>query len=278
MQEEFSKKMFRFGAERFVAELEQLEIPDNSYLVFDQADDLISLHDVSLAIEQVDILSKWLAAHQITALLTFLRVTESHAGTINALMDYLTGIVRLGGDESGLRLGFDYWQSPDGTVAAKNFQLLTLSNNCYEATTKQSGNEALATETSAIEQDVPPQEPLSSYFYMDPDLGSLATQMAGNWQRVDTLVGMMHSTRNKRRAIAIFCYKSDTNLRQLAEAIHTPHHRADHRAGKKRLPALPKRSVAVAPGRQPCCAPRCATGPNAPHAGLRRGTNFQPWC
>ena len=221
MQEEFSKKMFRFGTERFVAELEQFEIPENSYLLFDQADDLISLHDVSLAIEQVDLLSKWLSDHKVTALLTFLRVSEAHAGTINALMDYLTGIVRIGGDEAGLRLGFDYWQSPDGTVAARNFQLLTLENNCYEAAARHANSESSAGESLPAEQDVPPEEPVPSYFYMDPDLGSLATQIPGNWQRVDTLVGMMHSTRNKRRAIAIFCYKPDTNLRQLAEAIHT---------------------------------------------------------
>lgn len=221
IQEEFSKKMFRFGAERFVAELEQFEIPDNSYLLFDQADDLISLHDVSLAIEQVDILSKWLEQHQVTALLAFLRSTEAHAGTINALMDYLTGIVRLGGDGDGLRLGFDYWQSPEGTVAARSFQLLTLENNCYEAVAKHSGNDAQVTDPNNLEMIAPPEEAEASYFYMDPDLGSLSTQVPGQWQRVDTLVGMMHATRNKRRAIAIFCYQSDTNLRQLAEAIHT---------------------------------------------------------
>lgn len=222
MQEEFAKKMFRFGAERFVAELEQFDFPKNSYLLFDQADDLIGLHDVSMAIEQVDILSKWLAEHQVTALLTFLRVTENHSGTINALMDYLTGIARLGGDEGGLRLGFDYWQSPDGTVAARNFQLLTQENNCYEASAKHGVVEnSTATDSTLQTQDVPPLEPVPSYFYMDPDLGSLATQVPGNWQRVDTLVGMMHSTRNKRRAIAIFCFRPDTNLRQLAEAVHT---------------------------------------------------------
>ncbi|MDT8990061.1 BcsE family c-di-GMP-binding protein [Curvibacter sp. APW13] len=222
MQEEFSKKMFRFGAERFVSELEQMEIPENSYLVFDQADDLISLHDVSLAIEQIDIISKWLDQHKVTALLAFLRVSEAHSSTINALMDYLTGIARIGGEESGLRLGFDYWQSPDGTVAARNYQLTTLDNNCYEATLRHNQSEATSTGDSVSpELDVPPEEPLPSYFYMDADLGSLSSQVPGNWQRVDTLVGMMHATRNKRRAIAIFCYRQDTNLRQLAEAIHT---------------------------------------------------------
>ena len=39
MQDEFSKKMFRVGAEGFVEELEHFEIPENSYVLFTQADD-----------------------------------------------------------------------------------------------------------------------------------------------------------------------------------------------------------------------------------------------
>ncbi len=80
MQDEFRKKMFRFGADSFVEELEQFEIPDNSYLIFDQADELLSLQDISLAMEQVDVLKKWFAAKGITALLVFSRTTDPRKG------------------------------------------------------------------------------------------------------------------------------------------------------------------------------------------------------
>ena len=73
MQDEFSKKMFRFGTDSFVKELEQFDIPENSYLLFDQADELLSLHDISLALDQIDVLSKWFAQHKVTALLVFSR-------------------------------------------------------------------------------------------------------------------------------------------------------------------------------------------------------------
>lgn len=221
MQEEFSKKMFRYGAERFVEELEHFDVQENDFLLFDQADDAIGLHDIALSLEQIDILGKWLAQRNVTALLVFLRITESLTGTLNALMDHLHGIMRIGGDEAGLRLTFDYWQSSEGTVAARHFQLSTLDSNLYEASAKSTPQEVNPADTGTHTEDAPPPQAKPSYFYMDPDLGSLAPNMQGDWIFVDTLVGMMHATRNQRRAIVIFCYRQDSNLRQFAEAIHT---------------------------------------------------------
>ena len=128
MQDEFAKKMFQFGADSFVQELDQFEIPPDSYLVFDQADELLSLHDITLASEQVIILRKWCLQQRVTLLLVFSRATEADSNTLNALMDNLTGMARLGADKDGLELTFDYWQSQEGTIAARNFRLVTLGS------------------------------------------------------------------------------------------------------------------------------------------------------
>lgn len=220
MQDEFSKNMFRLSAESFVLELEQFEIPDNSYFIFEQADDLLSLHDISLALEQVDTLKKWFSQKGVTALLIFSRITEAHAGTINALMDHLAGIVRLGGSRDGLELTFDYWQSPEGAIAARNYPLLTLDSGLYEASTRSAPSlQAVGEQRYERKNDVDSAVP--HYFYMDPNLASLAKQMSGIWKRVDTLVGMIHATRNSRSATSILCFQQDTNLRQMAETVHT---------------------------------------------------------
>ena len=220
MQDEFSKKIFRFGAEGFVDELEHFEIPENSYLLFDQADDLLSLHDLSLALDQLDVLRKWAAQKRVTTLLVFSRATGTQAGTLNALMDSLTGIARLGADKDGLELVFDYWQSPEGAVAARNFRLTTLDSGLYEASTKLvTFEQASEGEPDAHVEEV--EEADAHFFYMDPDLGSLAKQMPGTWHQVDTLVGLMHATRNTRSATSILGFQRNTNLRQLAEAVHT---------------------------------------------------------
>ncbi len=219
MQDDFAKTMFRYGAEGFVRELDYFEIPEHSYLIFDQADELLSLHDMSLSLDQVEVLGKWLNQRKITALLSFSRVSETDASTINALMDNLTGIARLGGSRGGLELTFDYWQSPDGTVAAKNYHLTALDSGLYEASSQNTVVDQGATE----EAESAPEEADADrhYFYMDPDLGSVAKVTPGVWQRVDTLLGMMHATRSSRTAIAILRFQTDTNLRQLAETVHT---------------------------------------------------------
>ena len=217
MQEEFTKKIFRFGAGSFVRELEQFEIPKNSYILFDQADDVLSLHDITLALDQINILKEWFSKQQVTALMVFTRVNEANSGAINALMDSMNGIARLGGDRDGLELTFDYWQSPEGTVAARSYRLSTLSSGLYEATapTELPTTAGIRAVTEVVEDAEP------HYFYMNPDLGSLAKQFPGVWKRVDTLVGMMHATRNTRSSTSILTYQRDTNLRQLAETVHT---------------------------------------------------------
>ena len=136
LQDNFLKKMFQFGASRFVSELEDFAIPENSYLVFDQADELLSLHDISLAYEQVSVLKEWFAKKGVTALLVFSRLTDAHNSTVNAIMDSLDGIVRLGGEREGLELTFDYWQSPTSVTVARSYQLLTLDTGLYESCTK----------------------------------------------------------------------------------------------------------------------------------------------
>lgn len=220
MQDEFSKKMFRFGADRFVNELVQFDIPENSYLVFDQADELLSLHDISLALDQIDVLSKWFNQRKVTALLVFSRSTSEHSGTINALMDHLTGIARLSGDRDGLEITFDYWQSPEGTITARNYPLLTLDSGLYEVTTRAVVSKQ-ASEEEKFERraDIPDADP--HYFYMNPELDALARQIPGVWQRVDTSIGMMHASRNMRAATCILTFDGDSNLQQLAETAHS---------------------------------------------------------
>lgn len=222
MQEEFAKKMFRFGADSFAKELERFSIAQTSYLLFDQADELLSLHDLSMALEQVEILSKWFVQNQITGLLIFSRTTPAHSSVLNALMDNLSGIARLGADKDGLELTFDYWQSPEGSIAGKNFRLSTLESGLYEASTpslqsqiKTEGSNQDTLQDSVAEAGTP------HFFYMDSDLDRLAEQVPGNWQRVDTLLGMMHATLTTRSATCILSFQRNTNMRQLAEAVHT---------------------------------------------------------
>jgi cellulose biosynthesis protein BcsE len=222
MQEEFPKKMFRFGPESFVRELKQLfNVPDNSFMLFDQADELLALHDISLALDQIDVLRKWFEEHNITALLVFSRATASQASTINALMDSLTGMSRLSSDKNGLELVFDYWQSPEGTIAGRSYPLLRRDSGFYEATNKPQSDEGqVISRAKGLTEEAPLKED-PHYFYMDAELEVLAQELPGIWQRVDTVVGMMHATQGLRTPTMILSFQRDSRIRQLAEAVHT---------------------------------------------------------
>lgn len=124
-QADFSKKMFRYGAESFARELEYYEVPPNSLLLVDQADDLLSLHDTALAIRQIQTISAWAAQRMMPVLLVFTRAAGSSISmeSVNGLMDNLAGLARVGVDREGITLSFEFWQGPFGTVAARSVAL-----------------------------------------------------------------------------------------------------------------------------------------------------------
>lgn len=222
-QSEFNKKIFQFGIEGFVQELERFEMPQGAYLLFDQADELLSLHDVVMASNQLSALREWCERRNVTVLLVFSRSTEPQIQSLNALMDQMSGLVRLGADKEGLELSFDYWQSGEGAVAARSYRLEPQGRGLYTATVQQTTEPSSEPAARAQEAETPlaapPTEP--EFFFMDPDLGSIARQVNGTWQQVDTLVGMLHATRSSPYAVCILSFDRDTQLRQLAETAHT---------------------------------------------------------
>jgi hypothetical protein len=110
MHDEFQKKLFRFGVERLLRELENYGVPENSFLVFDSAQTLLSLHDVAMAQGQVDILARWFKKRRITALLVFTAMGEAQLEAVDALMDSLTGVAKLDTGPNHLQLTFRYWR------------------------------------------------------------------------------------------------------------------------------------------------------------------------
>ncbi len=228
MQENFSKTMFRFGPETFCRELDHFQIPDNSYFIFEQADDLLSLHDVSLALSQISGLKQWFSQHNVTGMLSFSRIGSSaqSLAALQCLMDQLGGITRVGGHRDGLEITFDYWHSQEGTVAAKSYPLQTLDSGMLVVMANAAQNHG----TGRVEVPDAEDEGEPHFFFMDAELISMGKQMPGVWQHVDSLVGMMHVTREHHSATVILTFRRDTDLRQLAQAVHTLRHGLGRRA------------------------------------------------
>lgn len=227
-QDDFSKKMFRFGAEAFLNELDHFRLPAQSYLVIDQADELLSLHDISLALEQAEALGSWARKLKVTVLLVFTRLAAvpSSVATLTGLMDYLSGIVRLGGHQDGLDLVFEYWQSPDGTVAAKAFGLAIQDTGVYRVKPRETVvlPEEVSTDAAvAVRPEPEPEEEPGDllYLYIDSQLAAVGQQVPGIWKACDSVVGLIRAAFGTRAPCVLLVYERQTQLRDLSEAVHT---------------------------------------------------------
>ncbi len=243
MQDEFTKKIFRYGADRLIQELEDFEVPAGSFVLFEQADDLLSLHDVGLASQQVKVLAKWFKQRQMTGLLAFSRSNEQKLETLNTLMDDLTGIARLGGDRDGLELTFQYWRSTPGVIAAENFRLYTDPAGRY-AVSRRQVERAESVAASYSEEPQLQARPLHSeplrgrqapsprvqepaqanephcYLYADPELDVLTNALPGDWKFVPAIDDMLHASYDQPNAMILLSAEPGMDIVALSRTVH----------------------------------------------------------
>lgn len=234
-QEEVPKKMFRYGADRFMQELGHFGIGPGSVLLYDQADDLLSLHDPLLALQQVEVLAKGFQANQVTTLLSFSRPSDRQEDPFNALMDHFSGISRLGGDRDGLELTFLYWRASRGVTAARNFRLLTDDLGRYqavEARATEPRRSPMAEPTEDVVDDrragaptknegvAPETESVQGCLYNDPALDTLATEMAGGWLRIMGFDEILENAIGLERVSIVLNIGGADELPSMAEGVH----------------------------------------------------------
>lgn len=224
LQQDFSKKMFRFGPEAFTRELDHFQIPADSLLVFDQADDLLSLHDANLAIDQLQKLGAWSRARNVAVLMVFTRgaATASMQASLSSLMDYLSGLARIGILNDGLTIAFDYWQGPLGTVAARSLALEVSESGLYRV--REPGavpDESAVTTGYGTDLASAPDDPVQRFFTLDEQVMKLADIVGGEWKLCTSVLGMIHAAIPFLSPIVFLTFSKDTDLRQLAEAVHT---------------------------------------------------------
>jgi Cellulose biosynthesis GIL len=251
--DEFSKNMFRYGAERLLRELENFGIPERSFLIFDQADELLSLHDLFLAAQQIKVIAAWFKARQITALVTFCRPNEQRMEALNALLDDLSGLAKLGGDKDGIELTFTYWRTSGDVMAAQNFRLYIEKLGTY-AVSRRGIERAIPIE-AAMHDPIAADEPmlgladmsfpgppafidvlnpaltpafekplathqLQQYVYTDVDLDVLTGSVEGKLLRVESLVDVLHACLGNPKSVIVLTLDAITNVKELAKSVH----------------------------------------------------------
>ena len=227
-QAEISKKIFRYGADRFVQELGSFNVKANTFLLYDQADDLLSLHDPFLAKQQVEVLAKWFQTNQVTALFSFSRPSERQSDTFNTLMDYFTGIARLGGEKNGLELTFLYWQATLGAAVASNFRLHTDEQGMYvavEAAHSPSAMPASDRRGSGTDAERHLIEPATSgaglcVIYNDAALDTALMSTEVSPLRASSVQEILSNACQQQNAMVLLNVAAITDFRKVAQVTH----------------------------------------------------------
>jgi cellulose biosynthesis protein BcsE len=224
LKESTAKNIFRHGADRFVQELDLFEFPDEGLYVFDGADDLFTLQDPFIAAEQIRAYRDYIREKDSCGLLVFtlLGANSQFAGTYQALLDHVDGAVRLESGKEQLEWIVDFWASPAGVVASRAHPARIEANGVLaisEVTTaKTPGASADSTSLRALQNAKDEKD----VFFMDSTLvGISKTVGEGKWTFCDNLVTLMHASREAVAASAILVFDRSTDLRQLAQAVHT---------------------------------------------------------
>lgn len=124
MVEDFSIHLFRLDMEGLTAEFGYWGLGPGELLLVDAADELLSLHDVTLATNQLAKLRHWVRSQNLPVLLNFtLGASAAGLSSLTRLMDNLSGLARIHGDPIGPVLTLEYWQGALGTAAERTLPL-----------------------------------------------------------------------------------------------------------------------------------------------------------
>jgi len=181
---------------------------------------LLGLEDVGLAGGRVGVLGRWAGAQGMPVVLvcTRLAAVSGGAACLNGLMDSLRGMARLGGHNDGLNLRFEYWQSPSGTVAAKDFALSIMENGWYRVQPTAPQASGLIKPDAALRDAS--QDQSHNFYYLDNDLDTLSQMVPGQWVRTESVMTILREAMGSPTPTVLLCFKPGQSLRALAESVH----------------------------------------------------------
>lgn len=228
MVAEFSTHVFRLDIEGLTAEFGYWGFRADELLLIDAADELLSLHDVTLATSQLTKLRHWARNHNVPMLLNFsMGATSEAAAALTRLMDNLSGLARLHNDHTGPVLTLEYWQGALGT-AAERMVLLEQGVRGYAlrpvkpaAEAVAGGALALQVVESGAERLVAPPPPPALSIAQDKVWARELQMLTGlDWQSRSEIAGMLALCKGHDAPLLVLRFGPDSALSELASDIH----------------------------------------------------------
>lgn len=216
------EKLLRHGARHFTDELDYFNAPRESLFVVENAEDLFTLDDPRLAVEQARIYQEWYQSTRATALLFFsiARIHGSQIAALRTLSDAFAGLVEFG--QAGVQLSWriNHWQSP----------FASLSHREYAVGFDPEGTRLFAAGYQLEGVDVqirhaPDQDRvIATSAVIQGERG-----IPANWRIVDNLDDLLEAAEGSVAATCLIDFVNGDKLHLLARAVH--HLRQKHGPG-----------------------------------------------
>ena len=215
---DYAKNIFRLGPKKFLDEFDFFKVPRSSFFVIDQADELFTLHDQSVATRQAQEYRDWMKVRGNTALLLFPPENPREGHGYGMLLDYFGGALRIVRNRTEFELLVDFWYSEEGAIAAKamgvNFDAAGKVSVAAQVESKPAALPSVAAEIEATDQD--------QGYYVGPGFDGFAAAIGRKmaWTRLESLVSLLHATGSAVAATVVIALDRQADLRQVAETVH----------------------------------------------------------
>lgn len=225
MAEGFTKLLFRMDVEALTSELEHWGVASGNLLLVDAGDEMLSLHDLTLATTQLLKLKDWTKRTRVVALFNFsLFNAATGLSALAPLMDHLFGIARLHSDVDGPLLNLSYWQSEVGTAAERIVRLGMEPSGAL----KLRGADHAANADSALPPD---RSELASGFklaqpvqpFVDDQVWALELQMLTGWTwlSLGDRVELIEAVLSASKPLVVLRFGTEQPLVDLAKTVHS---------------------------------------------------------
>ncbi|MBI4756676.1 MAG: hypothetical protein HY778_14915 [Betaproteobacteria bacterium] len=224
-QNDWSRKILQQGVTRLLAELEDFGTPRDALVIFDKADDLLTLGDPSVCQQQSRAIQEWCSQREQVALAVFSRAVTDPVklGLLRAAGETFAGFARIFPSKGFYHLEIDHWFSSEGTVAGRTIPLLMSPRGRLEAVSRDRLESRMrsAAERVRLPQAMPGSAPRTERIIVSSQSLAAGEQPRPEWVVVDGFPEVLRAARDAEAPCSVVHFAPETSLRELARTVYT---------------------------------------------------------
>lgn len=212
-KDDCATNIFRHGIRRLLQEFDFFEVPRGSFILFDQAEDIFTMSDQNIAQVQAAAYRDWMKAMENTALFLF---SDKDKQKPQAFLGLFNGVLRISQNKSTIELLVDFWYSQESVIAAQPYPLLLDSNGLIRV------GQPASVIAGEILQQVGSDGDYNTVYFLGPDFDTFKSSLHhdGNWIRAQSIVDLIHLSRDAVQATIVMALDCNSDLEEIAKSVH----------------------------------------------------------